>query len=283
MLKFNWRNGFAVGLTLGIFSTALVLLVGENLNDLAKCIAQTEHCESTQTQKDGKEPEWWNWTRRLVAAEDTLAQWIMAFFTIAATAVLLLTLRSANKTNAAAVKASQAALEANQIMRSEQRPWLWVRNFQIKSLTVWPAMGDAPPKIFAQWAYEIHNSGQFGATFENVDVCFAEFDDSYREAIPALETAMIARSKETPTRALAPNSVHHDEYSAVCEGLNIAVVIAYRGATDTEKVYITTQSFKVMRKSPHPLGQDNEPISLTAIEAGAVEVAIKPIGLSRMT
>jgi len=48
----------------------------------------------------------------------------MAAFTIAATLVLVFTLRSANKTNAAAVKAASAALEANQIMRDEQRPWL---------------------------------------------------------------------------------------------------------------------------------------------------------------
>ena len=48
----------------------------------------------------------------------------MAFFTIAATGILILTLRSANKTNIAAVKAAEAASEANQIMRNEQRPWL---------------------------------------------------------------------------------------------------------------------------------------------------------------
>ena len=116
--------------------------------------------------------------------------------------------------------------------------------------------------------YEIHNSGQFGATFENIDACFAEFGDEYRDRIPDLESEMVARSKETPTRALAPNSVHYDEYSAVCEGLNIAVVIAYRGAIDAEKVYITTQSFQVLRKSPHPFGQDHERISIQTIEKG---------------
>jgi hypothetical protein len=41
----------------------------------------------------------------------------MAVFTIAATGILVLTLRSANKTNL-------AALEANEMLRSEQRPWL---------------------------------------------------------------------------------------------------------------------------------------------------------------
>lgn len=59
-----------------------------------------------------------------ISPSDTLAQWIMATFTIAATIVLVFTLRSANKTNAAAIKASSAALEANQIMRDEQRPWI---------------------------------------------------------------------------------------------------------------------------------------------------------------
>lgn len=48
----------------------------------------------------------------------------MAFFTIAATVVLVLTLQSANRTNRAAVQASEAALEANKIIRNEQRPWI---------------------------------------------------------------------------------------------------------------------------------------------------------------
>ena len=38
--------------------------------------------QDTRRKKSDNEPEWGYWTRRLFAAEDTLAQWIMAFFTV---------------------------------------------------------------------------------------------------------------------------------------------------------------------------------------------------------
>lgn len=70
---------------------------------------------------------WDGFVGTFISPSDTLAQWIMAFFTIAATGVLVLTLRSANKTNIAAVNASKAALEANDILRAEQRSWVIVK------------------------------------------------------------------------------------------------------------------------------------------------------------
>jgi hypothetical protein len=60
----------------------------------------------------------------LVAAEDTLAQWVMAFFSILAVGLIWRTLSQTNKTNAAALKGVEAAMTANEIMRHEQRPWL---------------------------------------------------------------------------------------------------------------------------------------------------------------
>jgi len=91
MSKFSWRRGFAVGLTIGITGTLILVLFGDQLYDLGKCISKSEHCRNTQTDEHGNEPEWWYWTRRLLSAEDTLAQWIMAFFTICATIVLIFT------------------------------------------------------------------------------------------------------------------------------------------------------------------------------------------------
>lgn len=71
-------------------------------------------------------PVWGPWHGLWIERSDTLAQWIMAVFTIFATVVLVLTLRSADKTNAAAVRAAEAAVESNRIMQEEQRPWIFV-------------------------------------------------------------------------------------------------------------------------------------------------------------
>ncbi len=40
-------------------------------------------------QEDTNEPKWWYWASRLTSMEDTLAQWVMAFFTVIATGVSL--------------------------------------------------------------------------------------------------------------------------------------------------------------------------------------------------
>lgn len=61
---------------------------------------------------------------------DTIAQWVMAIFTIVAAYLLYRTLRTANETNEAAIRAANAATDANKIMLAEQRPWLEVK--------VWP-------------------------------------------------------------------------------------------------------------------------------------------------
>lgn len=119
----GYRNGaFALGLVTGI---GLVLNLILWLGYLAQDKVTPQDAENQSDQNDGETSFWWwRWTGDLVSSSDTLAQWIMAAVTIVATVVLLLTLRSANKTNAAAVIATEATLEANEIMRREQRPWL---------------------------------------------------------------------------------------------------------------------------------------------------------------
>lgn len=119
MFKRDKGGYFALGLVFGgSFALIFFIWLGYFVSDY--CEHPAPDC---QPQSDPREnPSVQGILSVLVSPRDTLAQWIMAFFTIGATVVLLLTLRSANKTNKAAIAASQAALEANQIMRDEQRP-----------------------------------------------------------------------------------------------------------------------------------------------------------------
>lgn len=118
----GYRNGaFALGLVVGGGLTLnLILWLDYRTRQLTW--AQSETSQDPQYSEVGK--DWDGLIGTFISPSDSLAQWIMAFFTIAATVILVLTLRSANKTNQAAVKASQAALRANEIMQQEQRPWV---------------------------------------------------------------------------------------------------------------------------------------------------------------
>jgi hypothetical protein len=106
---------------------------------------------------------WDGFIGTFVSPSDTLAQWIMAFFTIAATVVLIFTLRSANKTNIAAVKASKAALEANKIMRAEKRPWAVLQR------EVACHFDDTGHSGRIAWNYELENKGAGPAHDVKVD------------------------------------------------------------------------------------------------------------------
>lgn len=118
----GYRNGaYAIGLISGIGLTLnLVFWLDYRAQDQKHQYSKGD--DATQYSPIGQ--YWDGFIGTFVSPSDTLAQWTMAFFTIAATGVLVLTLRSANKTNLAAIKASNAALEANKIMRREARPWL---------------------------------------------------------------------------------------------------------------------------------------------------------------
>jgi hypothetical protein len=118
----NYRNGaFALGLVVG---------GGITLNLFLWLDYRTQHqaylAANTQDKSNYSQVGifWDGLIGTFVSPSDTLAQWIMAVFTIAATIVLVFTLRSTNKTNLAAIKASNAAFESNQIMLKEQRPWI---------------------------------------------------------------------------------------------------------------------------------------------------------------
>jgi hypothetical protein len=122
----GYRNGaFALGLiTGGGLALNLILL----LDYSAKRQANT-YTDGHNNQESSQIGTYWDgFIGSFVSPSDTLAQWVMAIFTIAATIVLVFTLRSANKTNRAAIAAAKAGNAANKIMLNEQRPWLDLRD-----------------------------------------------------------------------------------------------------------------------------------------------------------
>lgn len=118
-----FKNGyFAFGLVVGIGVTLIIGVFGEHLYKLVQCIAGHECNAYPNAQEQGEEPEWWYWTRRIVSAEDTLAQWVMSIFSIIAVALIWITLshskRAANYTQQMldeakiATKATQDSIKA---------------------------------------------------------------------------------------------------------------------------------------------------------------------------
>lgn len=117
---------FALGLTVGIFSTVLLTLLASSgyEPDTQLSYAIDQSANNTNQCGNGNEPVWGPWFGLCFGLFDSVAQWLMMAFAIVAAGLLYGTLMQANKTNIAAVNASEAAMEANRIMRSEQRPWL---------------------------------------------------------------------------------------------------------------------------------------------------------------
>jgi len=93
----GYRNrAFALGLVVGGVIVFLVFLFGQKVYDFAKCYHEAQ-CERSAEKYEGKDfPSWWwwDWTGSLVTSDDTLAQWIMSFFTIAAVLLVWRTLVS---------------------------------------------------------------------------------------------------------------------------------------------------------------------------------------------
>ena len=84
----RWRNGFALGLTVGSLAAILAALALSIVPDELS-YAGTHQNEGDQPRpQDGR---WW-WLGRVVFAEDSAAQWLMAGFTVVATILLLRTL-----------------------------------------------------------------------------------------------------------------------------------------------------------------------------------------------
>ena len=91
MSKFNWRNGFSVGLIAGICLALLLIFVltSETSNpinrktDKEQCDSSPEKCAQEDSGFNGS----WSVAQRFVSAEDTLAQWAMAVLGLFATGI----------------------------------------------------------------------------------------------------------------------------------------------------------------------------------------------------
>ena len=97
---------------------------------------------------------WWRWSGELVSSGDTLANWILALFTGIGIFFLWRTLVQTNKTNDAAVRAANAAAEANRILRDEQRPWVtleWEVQCEAR---------DLGKGLTLAWNYNFRNKGK---------------------------------------------------------------------------------------------------------------------------
>jgi hypothetical protein len=225
----------------------------------------------------------------LIAAEDTLAQWIMAFFTIFATVILMLTLRSANMTNKAAVEASRAATEANRIMREERRPWLWVRDFEITKLDIWEIDGD--PIIVGNWKYNIVNTGAHAAVhFAPNEIMFIERED-VREIVIAEESAQSKRDRRdgwsvAPGATFSVDGGLSREIPAPDEGvshtidLEVVIVITYF-FEGSENPLQTTQSFRIFEWPAGPGSRAS--LDFNRIRDGTCEPVVEALGRHRMT
>lgn len=114
MSKFIWLYGFlvgllifAAGLIIGVLWTVPVLIFGEHV----------------YAKHEGSEiPDWWwSWVKDYVLREDTLAQWIMAFFTIA---VVLLVWRTLKATQEMAADTRGMAKDTRRIGDAQTRAYM---------------------------------------------------------------------------------------------------------------------------------------------------------------
>jgi hypothetical protein len=153
----RYRNGaFALGLVTGV-GIALNLFLWL---DYRARQAEKTNSPSDQASQNSQVGKYWDGLiGTFVSPSDTLAQWIMATFTIAATVVLILTLRSANKTNRAAIDASNAAIEANEIMRREQRPWIYFVEPRITDVLDSTSAEEPEGSVTVLFSISVKNSG----------------------------------------------------------------------------------------------------------------------------
>jgi hypothetical protein len=69
-------------------------------------------------------PDRWYWLRRAIAIEDTLAQWIMMTFTVAAAVLLFGTLRATQ----------EMAADTRQIGKDQLRPWVLAGGLSVEQI-----------------------------------------------------------------------------------------------------------------------------------------------------
>ncbi|MEP1588431.1 MAG: hypothetical protein ABJR46_13020 [Tateyamaria sp.] len=141
--------GFLVG---GVLFTALgqsSIPVDVTTQAISDCSTNTDNCANN---REGV-PSGWYWFRRLFALEDTIAQWIMMAFTIAAAGLLLATLTATR----------DMAKSTREIGQSQVRAYL-----TIESISFHPEPSDRFP-VFAGRVV-VKNTGQSPAINVFIDV-----------------------------------------------------------------------------------------------------------------
>lgn len=122
----KFRNGFGFGLLVGAVAVVLLVLGNQFGEAIVECLQFTDCSEFVA--KFEKKPDsdlwWWAWDGKFVSSGDTLAQWLSVVLSAVAVLLLWRTLGQTNKTNEAAITAATAAIEANELMRQEQRPYV---------------------------------------------------------------------------------------------------------------------------------------------------------------
>ena len=225
MSKFDWRNGFAVGLTVGIFGTATLLVWGEKLYDFGNCISANK-CENYSTYYENpNEPEWWYWTTRLISTEDTLAQWIMATFTIGAVLLLWRTLIYTRRTLNEAKEATSAAKDTVRVTReigiSQTRAYINCFDAGIKNFRV----GETP-----EYFISIRNIGQSPARNVRVAIATRGCDDPDTKAIKNLVVAKaenIAPTGHLPHCKKFDNPLSQEWFDAVMAKQKSIALVGY--------------------------------------------------------
>ncbi|PWK54775.1 hypothetical protein C8D95_11067 [Silicimonas algicola] len=156
----RWRNGFAVGLGFGLSAATVILIWGSGIYDFVDCIARDQCNGYAGRFEADDEPQWWWWTRRLVASEDTLAQWVMSFFTIVAAGLLVGTLVA---TQRMAADTRKMVLETTRIGEAQVRAYL-----TIEKVSVTPRA----EQFYVDWdiALTVRNTGQSPARSVMIEV-----------------------------------------------------------------------------------------------------------------
>lgn len=123
---------FALGLGVGSITViVLALLISEYGSG---CYLADGNSFSYQGNGGGPTERCWL-IPNFIEFGDTLVDWLMFFLTVVTVLLIWRTLDLTRRANEAAVEAAKAANEANQIMRSESRPWVSLSNFAVRSAT----------------------------------------------------------------------------------------------------------------------------------------------------
>ena len=159
----------------------------------------SESASNTQANKPENEPQWRYWAARLVSAEDTLAQWVMAFFTVVIaglTGVALCYIKKtadfASDTLTQAEKTTEAAKatvdETRRIGEAQTRAYLscvgascWVRGrhliveFKVKNFGQSPAINVTSTLNFEYSAFDDPKFPEKVETKKSLNVVSGEY------------------------------------------------------------------------------------------------------------